>query len=176
MSGSLPHGAPPTALADVVRTAHAHATPVVVDTSGAALADALAARPTLVKPNADELAELTGERDPLVAATAARRCTPRQRRCLPRRGRAHRRVDRTGAGAPGRPVRSRQSHRGGRRAGGRPGPRTGARRGTAAAARRLRRVVGGRRAAAPYAGEVDPARGAAQRAGIGRPSRQGVAR
>jgi tagatose 6-phosphate kinase len=69
VSGSLPGGVPDGGLAALVRLAKERGRPVVVDTSGAALAEALAAGPTLVKPNADELRELTGDRDPLVAAT-----------------------------------------------------------------------------------------------------------
>ena len=69
ISGSLPAGAPPDALAELVGHSHAHGRPVLVDTSGrGAGIDALSARPTLVKPNADELAELTGDSDPRYAA------------------------------------------------------------------------------------------------------------
>lgn len=68
ISGSLPVDAPPDALAGLVEQAHAHRRPVVVDTSGPALAAVLSARPTLVKPNAHELAELTGDADPRDAA------------------------------------------------------------------------------------------------------------
>ncbi len=68
ISGSLPADAPPDALAELVGHSHAHGRPVVVDTSGPALASAVSARPTLVKPNADELAALTGDSDPRYAA------------------------------------------------------------------------------------------------------------
>lgn len=69
ISGSLPLDAPSDALAVLVEQAHAHRCPVVVDTSGPALAAVLSARPTLVKPNANELTELTGDTDPHRAAT-----------------------------------------------------------------------------------------------------------
>jgi tagatose 6-phosphate kinase len=68
ISGSMPAGVPDGALAELVATARAHARPVVVDTSGPALTEALAARPTIVKPNAHELTDLTGEHHPHVAA------------------------------------------------------------------------------------------------------------
>lgn len=67
ISGSLPWGAGPDAVAELVRAARRADRPVVVDTSGRALARAVAAEPTIVKPNADELTELTGRADPVVA-------------------------------------------------------------------------------------------------------------
>ncbi|HEX3646885.1 MAG TPA: hexose kinase [Pseudonocardiaceae bacterium] len=70
VSGSLPRGAPVAAVADLVRAARRADRPVVVDTSGPALAEAVAAGPTVVKPNADELAELTGNADPVAAVGA----------------------------------------------------------------------------------------------------------
>ncbi len=62
VSGSLPPGAPAGWYADLVRRLVAAGERVAVDTSGAPLAKAVAARPNLVKPNRDELAELTGRR------------------------------------------------------------------------------------------------------------------
>lgn len=59
-SGSLPPGTPPTVYADLVRALSGTGIRVAVDTSGAALEQVLAAGPTLVKPNRDELAEATG--------------------------------------------------------------------------------------------------------------------
>lgn len=70
ISGSLPAGAPVDAMAGLTRAALRAGRPVVVDTSGRALAEAVAAAPTVVKPNADELTELTGLRDPLAAVRA----------------------------------------------------------------------------------------------------------
>jgi tagatose 6-phosphate kinase len=68
LSGSLPEGAPPDAMAEQTRAARGAGLPVVVDTSGVALREALAARPTVVKPNAAELAEVSGRADTLDAA------------------------------------------------------------------------------------------------------------
>jgi 1-phosphofructokinase len=59
-SGSLPPGTPASVYADLVRSLQGSGTSVAVDTSGAALDAVLAAGPTLVKPNRDELAEVTG--------------------------------------------------------------------------------------------------------------------
>jgi 1-phosphofructokinase len=61
-SGSLPPGTPANVYADLVRWLAASGTCVAVDTSGPALEAVLAAGPTLVKPNRDELAEVTGRR------------------------------------------------------------------------------------------------------------------
>ncbi|MGJ3508883.1 1-phosphofructokinase family hexose kinase [Enemella sp. A6] len=60
--GSLPAGLPTDAYATLIRAART-AEPglrVVLDSSGAPLAEALAAEPDLIKPNVHELAELTG--------------------------------------------------------------------------------------------------------------------
>ncbi|MDQ5841839.1 MAG: 1-phosphofructokinase [Chloroflexota bacterium] len=61
-SGSLPTGTPAGFYADLVRMLAGSGTRVAVDTSGPALEAVLAAGPTLVKPNRDELAEVTGRR------------------------------------------------------------------------------------------------------------------
>jgi 1-phosphofructokinase len=60
VSGSLPPDAPVDLVARIVTEARAAGIATAVDTSGAPLAAAVRARPDLVKPNADELAELTG--------------------------------------------------------------------------------------------------------------------
>lgn len=73
LCGSLPPGVPVGAYADLIRRARAAGVPVLLDTSGEPLRRGLAARPDLVKPNADELARLTGSREPLRAAREARR-------------------------------------------------------------------------------------------------------
>lgn len=66
-SGSLPPGTPADVYADLVRRLAGSGTRVAVDTSGPALEAVLAAGPTLVKPNRDELAEVTGMRLPTIA-------------------------------------------------------------------------------------------------------------
>ncbi|WP_328669779.1 1-phosphofructokinase family hexose kinase [Streptomyces sp. NBC_00328] len=73
LCGSLPPGVPVGAYAQLVRTARASAVPVLLDTSGEPLRRGVAARPDIVKPNAEELAELTGSHDPLQAIRSARR-------------------------------------------------------------------------------------------------------
>ncbi|MFD3724600.1 1-phosphofructokinase family hexose kinase [Streptomyces sp. NPDC058671] len=72
LCGSLPPGIHVGAYAELVRLARAAAVPVLLDTSGEPLRRGIAARPDLVKPNADELAQLTGSRDPLRATHDAR--------------------------------------------------------------------------------------------------------
>jgi len=73
LCGSLPPGVPVGAYAGLVRTAKAAGVPVLLDTSGEPLRRGVAARPDVVKPNADELAELTGSHEPLRATQDARR-------------------------------------------------------------------------------------------------------
>ncbi|MGW0927106.1 1-phosphofructokinase family hexose kinase [Streptomyces sp. NPDC002644] len=73
LCGSLPPGVPVGAYAHLVREARAAGVPVLLDTSGEPLRRGVAARPDLVKPNAGELAELTGSHDPPQAARDARR-------------------------------------------------------------------------------------------------------
>lgn len=73
LCGSLPPGVPVGAYAELVRAAHAAGVPVLLDTSGEPLARGVAARPDLVKPNAEELTQLTGATEPLRAADDARR-------------------------------------------------------------------------------------------------------
>ncbi|MER5468010.1 1-phosphofructokinase family hexose kinase [Streptomyces sp. NPDC002685] len=73
LCGSLPPGVPVGAYAQLVRTARTLAVPVLLDTSGEPLRRGVAARPDIIKPNAEELAELTGSHEPLQAARNARR-------------------------------------------------------------------------------------------------------
>ncbi|MFC7881804.1 1-phosphofructokinase family hexose kinase [Streptomyces sp. NPDC057376] len=73
LCGSLPPGVPVGAYAGLVRAARAAGVPVLLDTSGEPLRRGVAARPDIIKPNADELAELTGSHEPLRATQAARR-------------------------------------------------------------------------------------------------------
>ncbi|MFJ9434089.1 1-phosphofructokinase family hexose kinase [Streptomyces sp. NPDC101490] len=72
LCGSLPPGVHVGAYAELVRLARTAGVPVLLDTSGEPLRRGIAARPDLVKPNADELAQLTGSRDPLRATHEAR--------------------------------------------------------------------------------------------------------
>ncbi|MGV9450092.1 1-phosphofructokinase family hexose kinase [Streptomyces sp. NPDC003635] len=73
LCGSLPPGVPVGAYAGLVRAARAASVPVLLDTSGEPLRRGVAARPDIIKPNADELAELTGSHEPLRATQDARR-------------------------------------------------------------------------------------------------------
>lgn len=73
LCGSLPPGVPVGAYAHLVRQARAQHVPVLLDTSGEPLRRGIAARPDVVKPNAAELAALTGSTDPLRATLDARR-------------------------------------------------------------------------------------------------------
>ncbi|PWI09423.1 1-phosphofructokinase [Streptomyces sp. NWU339] len=73
LCGSLPPGVPVGAYAGLIRTARAAGVPALLDTSGAALRRGVAGRPDVLKPNADELAELTGSHEPSRATRDARR-------------------------------------------------------------------------------------------------------
>jgi 1-phosphofructokinase len=81
-SGSLPPGAPVDFYARLVERLRPTGVRVAVDSSGPPLAAALAARPDLVKPNREELAEVTGRRittlgEAVAAAEQLRRRGPR---------------------------------------------------------------------------------------------------
>jgi tagatose 6-phosphate kinase len=73
LCGSLPPGVPVGAYAGLIRTARTLSVPVLLDTSGEPLRRGVAARPELLKPNAEELAELTGSHEPSRATRDARR-------------------------------------------------------------------------------------------------------
>ncbi|MGR8009886.1 1-phosphofructokinase family hexose kinase [Streptomyces hypolithicus] len=60
LCGSLPPGVPVGAYAELIRRARAAGVPALLDTSGEPLSRGLAAGPDLIKPNAEELAQLTG--------------------------------------------------------------------------------------------------------------------
>jgi 1-phosphofructokinase family hexose kinase len=60
LSGSVPSGAAPSLYARLVARLHNRVPYVIVDTSGAALEEALASGPAVVKPNRDEAARLIG--------------------------------------------------------------------------------------------------------------------
>lgn len=61
LSGRLPRGVPPDFYARLIGEAHRAGKPVLLDTYGASLKPAVRARPTLVKPNLQELSELLGK-------------------------------------------------------------------------------------------------------------------
>ena len=67
LSGSMPPGVPPDGYAELVSIVDRK---TIVDTSGVALKHAIAARPDVVKPNADELSEATGHSDPRAGAAS----------------------------------------------------------------------------------------------------------
>jgi tagatose 6-phosphate kinase len=73
LCGSLPPGLPVGTYAQLIRVAQTAGVPVLLDTAGEALRRGIAARPDVVKPNADELAGLTGSTEPVRAAQDARR-------------------------------------------------------------------------------------------------------
>ncbi len=60
MSGSLPPGAPEGMYAELVGLCHARRIRTLLDTSGKPLSMGVGARPSFLKPNAEELVELTG--------------------------------------------------------------------------------------------------------------------
>ncbi|MBT2532585.1 hexose kinase [Arthrobacter sp. ISL-48] len=67
-SGSLPAGAPPQFYAALVRLAHSHGIPAVIDTSGPGMLAAARAGADLLKPNREELHQATGIQDPVTAS------------------------------------------------------------------------------------------------------------
>ncbi|MFI8371203.1 1-phosphofructokinase family hexose kinase [Streptomyces sp. NPDC085466] len=73
LCGDLPPGVHVGAYAELVRAARAAGVPVLLDTGGEPLRRGIAARPDLVKPDAEELAGLTGSREPRRATQDARR-------------------------------------------------------------------------------------------------------
>jgi 1-phosphofructokinase len=74
LGGSLPPGAPHDLYARWVRLAHARDVRTIVDADGDVLAQALPARPYLIKPNLAEAEQLLGRRLPdLASAVAAAR-------------------------------------------------------------------------------------------------------
>lgn len=71
ISGSLPRGVPPHALAELIAALHNSASAVWVDTSGPALEAALVACPSAIKVNAEEAGALLGQPLDSVAAACA---------------------------------------------------------------------------------------------------------
>jgi 1-phosphofructokinase len=61
LSGNLPPGAPTTIYATIITQLKRHGKQVALDTSGEALREGVRAGPTVVKPNVDELHQLTGQ-------------------------------------------------------------------------------------------------------------------
>lgn len=61
LSGSVPPGVPDDGYAELVRLAHRHGVPSVLDAGGAQLLAALPARPSIVAPNHHEAVEALGE-------------------------------------------------------------------------------------------------------------------
>jgi len=68
LSGNLPPGVPATIYATIITQLKRHGKQVVLDTSGEALREGARAGPTIVKPNVDELHQLTGQKLPDEAA------------------------------------------------------------------------------------------------------------
>lgn len=60
ISGSLPKGVPSRIYSRMIEEAKQRKKPVLLDTSGAALCESIKAVPTLIKPNQDEIKQLTG--------------------------------------------------------------------------------------------------------------------
>ncbi|GHF92320.1 sugar kinase [Kitasatospora xanthocidica] len=72
LSGSLPGGIPTDAYAVLIRLARARRVPALLDADGEALRAALAEAPAVVKPNAHELAAVSGTDDPRAGAETLR--------------------------------------------------------------------------------------------------------
>ena len=60
LSGSVPKGCGDTIYADLVTRVNAKGKKVIIDSSGKLLANGIKAQPTMIKPNSDEIAALTG--------------------------------------------------------------------------------------------------------------------
>lgn len=60
ISGSIPEGAPENIYCDLIARCRAASVPVLVDTSGSRLVAAVKEAPAFIKPNEDEIAQLTG--------------------------------------------------------------------------------------------------------------------
>ena len=60
ISGSIPEGAPDEIYNDLIRSCRKAGVPVLVDTSGNRLIAAVKEKPSFIKPNEDEIAQLTG--------------------------------------------------------------------------------------------------------------------
>ncbi len=71
LSGSAPAGCPADVYAPLIRAARDAGRVVILDTSGAALAEGLRAAPSVAKPNREELAALVGAELPALADVVA---------------------------------------------------------------------------------------------------------
>ena len=61
ISGSTPAGAGPQLYGELIAAAEEAGKPVILDTSGKLLEECIASRPTMIKPNIDEIRALTGK-------------------------------------------------------------------------------------------------------------------
>lgn len=72
ISGSMPKGVPADFYGELVQAARRQKKPVILDTSGDALKNSLSSRPTMIKPNFEEMQQLLnekiGSRQELIAA------------------------------------------------------------------------------------------------------------
>lgn len=72
ISGSVPKSTPDTLYAQLIKLATESDTPIIVDTSGKLLVECVKARPTMIKPNTDEIEQLLGRpvstRDEIIEA------------------------------------------------------------------------------------------------------------
>ena len=68
ISGSIPPGCPPSLYGSLVAVGRARGIPVIADATGDALRSAAKAGATVLKPNASELVDTTGESDPIAGA------------------------------------------------------------------------------------------------------------
>lgn len=68
VSGSMPAGVPDRGLFGLIRSARARGVPVIADTHGPGLLEALEAGTDVVKPNAEELAHVADSGEPVLAA------------------------------------------------------------------------------------------------------------
>ncbi len=61
ISGSMPKGVPEDLYCDLIRRCHEVGVPVLIDASGSRLVSAVREKPSLIKPNEDEIVQLTGK-------------------------------------------------------------------------------------------------------------------
>lgn len=61
ISGSVPAGVPAAFYSDLILRARAAGKPIILDTSGELLIEGVKAKPNMIKPNVDEIAQITGK-------------------------------------------------------------------------------------------------------------------